>query len=292
LSGSFDTELRVAIDAAWRAGAIQRDLFERLEQVTPKGRRDVVTEADYRSEAAIIETIRRAFPHDAILAEESGGHGVTLADAIDGPRGGAAASRTWFIDPLDGTVNFANGIPFFCAAIGFALAGRPVVGVLFDPSREELLQAVRGRGAFRGGGATTGGRPFRVGSKESLEECLLGIVHQRGFLRTVARLRPRVRAVRDLGSAALAIGYVGGGRLDGYIQPRGLSPWDLCAAGLIAEEGGATVSAFDGSPWFRYPVSSGGQTPRSRRSDRRVPSLSALVAAPGIHAQLLGLLHG
>jgi len=285
MSQPFEAELAVAVAAARRAGAIQRDLFERLEQVTRKGRRDVVTEADYRSEAAIIETIRGAFPDDAIVAEESGGHGVALEDAIDGPLRSAATPRTWFIDPLDGTVNFANGIPFFCAAVGLAVEGRPVVGVLYDPSRDELFQAARGRGASRGGGASSGERPFRVGSKVTLEECLLGIVHQRGFLRTVARLRPMVRAVRDLGSAALAIGYVGGGRLDGYIQPRGLSPWDLCAAGLIAEEGGAVVTAFDGGPWFRYPDG-------HPRRGPRLPSLSALVARPEIHALLLAIVRG
>ncbi len=283
MSGAFEAELRIAIDAARRAGAIQRGLFERLEQVTPKGKRDVVTEADYRSEAAIIETIRGAFPDDAIVAEESGGHGVSLEDAIDGPRGNAAARRAWFIDPLDGTVNFANGIPFFCASVGFALEGRPVVGVLYDPCRDELLRAVRGSGATRDG------HPFHAAPRRALEECLLGIVHQRGFLRRVARLRPRVRAVRDLGSAALAIAYVGGSRLDGYVQPRGLSPWDLCAAGLIAEEGGAVVTAYDGGPWFRYPTTGAKHTPGVGRG---APSLSILVAAPGIHAQLLAIVHG
>lgn len=277
MSEPFEAELRVAIDAARRAGAVQRELFERLEQVTPKGTRDIVTEADFRSEAAIIEAIRNAFPGDAIVAEESGGHGVSVEDAIDGPRGAAAAERTWFIDPLDGTVNFASEIPFFCVAVGFALEGRPVVGVVFDPIRGELLEAVRGHGAWRDG------RAFRVVATRSLEECLVAVVHSRGFLRLVTRVRPKVRAVRDLGSAALSIAYVGGSRLDGYVQPRGLSPWDLCAAGIIAEEGGAMVTAFDGGPWFRYPAG-----PRSRAG--RPPSLSVLAGAPGIHAQLLGLL--
>lgn len=281
MSVSYEAELRVAIAAARQAGAIQRELFERLERVTAKGKRDVVTEADFSSEAAIIAAIRGAFPGDAIVAEESGGHGVALADAIDGPHGPAAAPRTWFVDPLDGTVNFANGIPFFCAAIGFALHGRPVVGVIYDPSRDELFQAVAGQRASRDG------RPYRVARGRPLEECLLGLVHHRGFLRSVARLRPLVRAVRDLGSAALSVAYVGGSRLDGYIQPRGLSPWDLCAAGLIAQEGGATVTAFDGGPWFRYPDRRRGH---AHDGLRRPPSLSVLAASPAIHEQLLGIL--
>jgi myo-inositol-1(or 4)-monophosphatase len=281
MSPSYDAELSVAIAAARQAGAIQRELFERLERVTAKGKRDVVTEADYSSEAAIIAAIRGAFPDDAIVAEESGAHGVALADAIDGPGGPASVARAWFVDPLDGTVNFANGIPFYCAAVGFAFQGRPVVGVIYDASRDELFQAVAGRGATRDGD------PFRVVRGRKLEESLLALVHHRGFLRSVARLRPLVRAVRDLGSAALSVAYVGGSRLDGYIQPRGLAPWDLCAAGLIAVEGGATVTAFDGGPWFRYPDR---RLRRGRDGVPRPPSLSVLAAGPAIHAQLRTLL--
>jgi myo-inositol-1(or 4)-monophosphatase len=281
VNAPYDAELAVAIAAARQAGAIQRDLFGRLEHVTAKGKRDVVTEADYRSETAIMAAITDAFPNDAIVTEESGAHGVALADAIDGPGGPAAVPRAWFVDPLDGTVNFANGIPFYCAAIGFAFEGRPVVGVIYDASRDELFQAVAGQGATRDGDS------FRVARGRQLEESLLGLVHHRGFLRSVARLRPLVRAVRDLGSAALSVAYVGGSRLDGYIQPRGLAPWDLCAAGLVAEEGGATVTAFDGGPWFRYPDR---RLRRGRAGVVRPPSLSVLAAGPGIHAELLRLL--
>jgi myo-inositol-1(or 4)-monophosphatase len=283
VSGTFEAELSVAIAAAREAGAIQRELFEHLEHVTAKGKRDVVTEADYRSETAIMAAISAAFPDDAIVTEESGAHGVAMARAIDGPLGPAAAARAWFVDPLDGTVNFANGVPFFCAAVGFALDGRPVVGVVYDPTRDELLEAIAGRGARRNG------EEFRVAAGRPLEASLLGLVHHRGFLRAVARLRPLVRAGRDLGSAALAIAYVGGGRLDAYIQPRGLSTWDLCASGLIAEEGGATVTAFDGGPWFRYPA-----RPFRRAGDGTLypPSLGVLAAQPGIHAQLLSVIAG
>jgi myo-inositol-1(or 4)-monophosphatase len=281
VASSFDAELRVAIAAARQAGALQRELFEHLEHVTAKGKRDVVTEADYRSEAAIMAAITAAFPNDAIVTEESGAHGVAIADAIDGPGGPAAVARAWFVDPLDGTVNFANGIPIYCSAVGFADHGRPVVGVIYDPSRDELFQAVAGRGATRDG------EPFRVARGRQLEESLLGLVHHRGFLRSIARVRPLVRAVRDLGSAALSIAYVGGSRLDGYAQPRGLAPWDLCAAGLIAEEGGATVTAFDGGPWFRYPDR---PLHRARGGAPRPPSLGVLAAGPGIHGDLQRLL--
>jgi myo-inositol-1(or 4)-monophosphatase len=278
-SAGFDRELEVARAAAASAGAIQRRLFERLEHVKPKGRRDVVTEADYESEAVIIGAIRDAFPADAIVSEEAGALGVEMARAVDGPLGPAATARTWFIDPLDGTVNFANGLPVFCASIGFAFEGQPAVGVIYDPLRDELLRAVRGGGAWRD--AAGGTAALRAGTKTDLEESLVGLVHQRGFLRTVGRIRPLVRAVRDLGSGALAVAYVGAGRLDGYLQPRGTSAWDLCAAGLIAAEGGAVVTGFDGGPWFRAR--------RMPSRPDRAPSLGVIAAAPGIHAALLEL---
>ena len=276
---AFERELEVARVAATTAGAIHRRLFERLEHVRPKGRRDVVTEADYESEAAIIATIREAFPGDAIVSEEAGALGVDMHRAIDGPLGAAAAARTWFIDPLDGTVNFANGLPVFCASVGFALEGRAAVGAIYDPLRDELLGAVAGRGAWRE--SASGTAPLRAGTKTLLEESLVGLVHQRGFLRPVARVRPLVRAMRDLGSGALAVAYVGAGRLDAYLQPRGSSAWDLCAAGLIAEEGGAIVTGFDGGPWFRAR--------RLPSLPGHAPSLGVIAAAPGIHAELLRL---
>ena len=285
---SYERELDVATDAARHAGAVQRQLFGRLERVTAKGRRDVVTEADYQSEATIIGAIRAAFPDDAIVSEEAGATGVEAERALDGPLGPAAAARTWFVDPLDGTVNFANGIPIFCAVVGFAVAGRPTVGAVYDASRDELLHAVRGGGAFRAHGDGPAER-FRAATKGGLEECIVGMTHHRGFLRTVARIRPLVRAVRDLGSASLAVAYVGGSRLDAYIQPRGLSSWDVCAPGLIAEEGGATVTSLAGGPWFRYPA--GGARGRASKV-RRSPTLGILAAGPGVHARLLGLVRG
>lgn len=281
MSPPYDAELAVAMAAARQAGAIQRDLFERLAGVTPKGRRDVVTEADFRSEEAVMTALRAAFPGDAIVAEESGAHGVALERAIDGPRGPALAPRAWFVDPLDGTINFANGLPFFCAAVGLAVEGRPVVGVIYDPLRDEAFQAVRGGGAWQTG--TDGTRPLRAATKARLEECLVGVASQRGLLRSLARLRPHVRAMRDLGSAALALAYVGAARLDAYVQRRGSSPWDLCAAGLIAEEGGAVVTALGGGPWFRYPA---GHRPRRGRPG----SMSVVAAAPRVHGQVAALL--
>ena len=128
----------MATEAARAAGAIIMERYERLERIVHKSEKDVVTEVDHLSEAAIIELIRSAFPGDPLLAEESG---------VSGPQ----AQRLWVIDPLDGTVNYANGIPYFAVSIGLVLDGEPVMGVVLDPTRGELFHAISGSGAFLDG---------------------------------------------------------------------------------------------------------------------------------------------
>ena len=267
-SESFAPELALAIDAARRAGALQLDLYERLERIVHKGPGDVVTEADHLSEALIIEAIRGRFPDDAIVAEESGAHrsgGGTGAHAADG------AERAWIIDPLDGTVNYANGVPFFCVSIGFVQAGRAAVGVVYDPTRDELFSAVAG------GGARLDGQPIRHPDKERLSDCLIQVVLPgRGYRRREVALRRATRVSRDLGSAALALAYVANGRFDIYVQFGSLSNWDVAAAGLIAEEGGARVTDPAGGAWLDLA-----------RPSRAV---SIVAAAPRHHATVLDLL--
>jgi myo-inositol-1(or 4)-monophosphatase len=224
-------ELATATAAVRAAGAIQVDRYERLERIVHKSEKDVVTEVDHLSEAAIIETIRQAFPHDAYLAEESGTSG-------QGP-------RVWVIDPLDGTVNYANGLPFFAVSVGLVIDGQPAVGVVLDPIRDELFAAVKGQGA------TLDGKPIRLPDKERLVDTVVHVgLPRSGFARRDAALHRAVRITRSMGSAALGLTYVANGRFDAYVQWRGLSLWDVCAAGLIAAEGGALVTAPDGGPWF------------------------------------------
>ena len=239
--------------------------YERLERIVHKSEHDVVTEVDTMSEQLIIATIREAFPHDAILAEESGQiEAVPLPGvlAVD-----ASEQRVWIIDPLDGTVNYANGIPIFCVSIGLAIGGRSVVGVIYDPVRDELFTAQAGLGAW------LDGAPIRHPAKEKLSDCVVSLSLPRaGWATRERRIRRSIRVSRVMGSAALALAYVGNGRFDAFVQAGGLSLWDICAAGLIAAEGGATVTTLDGNAWF----------------DMSRPSKSiGVVAAAPVHHQVL-----
>jgi myo-inositol-1(or 4)-monophosphatase len=238
-----DAELAVATDAARRAGRLQMERYERLERIVHKSERDVVTEVDTMSEELIIGAIRDAFPQDAILAEESG-----RTDAIP-PVGEAdvhpATQRVWVIDPLDGTVNYANGIPVFCVSVGLAVGGRPVVGVVYDPTRDEMFTAQAGHGA------RLDGQPIRMPAKENLSDCVASLsLPRRGWSQRERKVRQAIRVSRSMGSAALAIAYLGNGRFDAFVQTGGLSLWDICAAGLVAVEGGARLTSLDGGPWF------------------------------------------
>jgi myo-inositol-1(or 4)-monophosphatase len=267
-------ELEVALAAAHGAAAIQRDRYERLERIVHKSEKDVVTEVDTLCEDLIIGTVREAFPSDAFLAEESGRSDAAPAAGSgrsDAVASGAAAParrsrarsgtirrprisrgrpvplppRTWVIDPLDGTVNYANGIPVFCVSIALVRDGRPVVGVVIDAMRDDRFTAVAGGGAF------LGDAQIRHPRKQALSDLVASLaLPPSRFGRREARIRKAIRVSRVMGSSALALAYVGNGRFDAFVQAAGLSLWDVAAAGLIAEEGGARVTDLLGGPWF------------------------------------------
>ena len=258
-------DLAFATDLARRAGEILTASYERLERIDYKSKRDVVTNADYASERLVIDAIKARYPADAILAEESGEHAGVLRD--DGMNNG----RTWVIDPLDGTVNYANGIPFYCVSIGLVVEDRPTVGVVFDPARDDLYAATVD------GKATLNGKPIRASAKEALSDYVvsLAVIGTGGLMRE-RRIAPRIRIHRRMGSAALALAYVANGRFDAFIQNGGLSLWDVAAAGLIAERAGSVVTALGGGPWWDSSL----KGPRS-----------SVVAAPNAqHGALLDLL--
>lgn len=264
-----DDELAIAVDAARRAGRLQVERYERLERIVHKSAHDVVTEVDELSEQMIIAALRAAYPHDAVLAEESG-HSAALA-----PVGAAeldpSERRVWIIDPLDGTVNYANGIPVFCVAIGLAVGGRPVLGVVYDPLRDDMFSAQAGRGAW------LNGVPIRQPSKDKLSDCVVSLsLPRRGWARRDHGVRRSIRVSRSMGSAALAIAYLANGRFDAFVQIGGMSAWDVCAAGLIAIEGGVRLTAIDGGPWFDLA--------------HATRSIGLLGAAPAHHQTLLELL--
>ena len=263
-----EAELAFAIELAARAGALQMERYERVERIDLKSPKDVVTEVDHLSEGLIFDAIRARFPDDALLGEESGGH-----DARAGHEATSGVGRTWVVDPLDGTINYANGIPFFCVSIALVEAGRPVVGVIHDPTRNETFAA------RVGGDARLNGRVLTPSAKDQLSDLVLSMSLAGRSAATRSRgVRKVIRVSRSMGSAALALAYVANGRFDAMVQQGGLSTWDIAAAGVIAEVAGATVTDLAGGPWFDLA-----QSPRT----------IGLIAAPARHhADLLRLVNG
>jgi len=261
-SKALGPELDLAIELAHAAGRIQMDRYEHLERIEAKGPRDVVTEVDHLCEALVMNAVRERYPEDAFYAEEIGEVGAA---------GGAVSGRVWIVDPLDGTINYANGIPFFCISIALVADGKPVLGVVYDPTRDETFTGVVDGPSLRNG------EPIRVGSKELLADLVVTLaVGGRGAIRKRRDALKSVRANRSMGSAALTLVYVACGRFDVYAQGAGISAWDVAAAGLIAERAGATVTSLDGGPWFDLA--------------RPAKKWSCLAAAPSHHAAILEML--
>jgi myo-inositol-1(or 4)-monophosphatase len=229
--------LAAAVEIVRRAGEIQLARLGTGFRVESKGHRDIVTAVDVEVERMFRAVIAERFPDHAAVGEETGGSGRT-----------GARSR-WLFDPIDGTVNYAHGIPFFCASLAFEVDGRVEAAAIHDPSRQELFTAERGRGSW------LNGRSLDVSSVDRLEDSALGTGFPHG---ATSRDRPmedllgecavRAQAVRRLGSAALDLCYVACGRTDAFWD-RGLKPWDLAAGALIVREAGGTVTALDGGPF-------------------------------------------
>jgi len=230
-----------AVEMAHEAGAVLREGYGRTHAPERKGRIDLVTEYDRRSESLLLERIAGRFPGSAVLAEESGAH--------PGGAAGAGPALRWLVDPLDGTTNFAHNYPFFCVSIAAEVDGELVAACVHDPVRDETFAAAAGRGA------TLDGRPIRVSEIDAVDAALLVT----GFHYSI-RERPeptlsmfrafllRAQGVRRDGSAALNLCYLACGRFDGFWESH-LSPWDLAAGVLIVREAGGRVTAFDGGPF-------------------------------------------
>lgn len=238
------------------AGAILREGYDREHQVNYKGVIDLVTEADHQSEAFLLGEAQRDFPGHHIFSEEAG--------VIHGND-----EHVWYIDPLDGTVNYAHHVPIFSVSIAYASRGRLELGVVYDPLRDEIFTAERGKGA------ALNGKPIRVSSADALQKSLLvtGFPYdawdtEHDNFANFVKFAKMTQGVRRLGSAALDLCYVAAGRFDGFWE-LALKPWDVAAGGLICEEAGALVTNVSGG------------------EDYISPPQSILAAAPGIHGSML-----
>ncbi len=227
---------RFAGETARGAGEILRKGLNRRHQINYKGRIDPVTEVDIKSERYIITQILKRFPDHAVLAEEGSGSNKK-------------ADFRWIIDPLDGTVNYAHGFPFYCVSIGLEYQGEILAGVVYDPERDELFHAARGMGAF------LNKKRITVTSEKKLQRALLatGFGYNVGTARKnnlglFSRMVKKAQAVRRPGSAAIDLCWLAAGRLDGFWEFY-LHPWDTAAAVVIIEEAGGTVSRIDGRPY-------------------------------------------
>jgi myo-inositol-1(or 4)-monophosphatase len=227
--------LATAVQAVIKAGAMQMAGIDHL-QIEKKGVIDLVTQIDRDVERMFRALIAGRFPDHAVLAEEF---------EVRGDRQNEA-EYCWVFDPVDGTTNYAHGLPIFCCACSLEHRGQPVVAAIYDPSRRELFTAERGAGAW------LNGAPMRVSSAETLIDSLLCTgfpytVQEEGdyLLGLFADFIRRARAVRRLGSAAIDLAYVAAGRFDGFWEVR-LNPWDISAGALLIEEAGGRVSTLAG----------------------------------------------
>ena len=229
-------KIEVAREAILSAGSLLKETFGRElnGEVEEKNRNDFVTDTDKLSEKMIKETLMRAFPDIGLLAEESG---KTLS-----------SDTFWIIDPLDGTTNFIHGYPSIGVSIALMERGRVVIGLVYDPLREELFEAIRGEGAL------CNGREIHVSGVQTLDECLLGTgfpfrVHRYidDYLEVFKELFLHCRGIRRAGAAVLDLSHVASGRLDGFWELY-LKPWDMAAGALIIEEAGGIVRDFSGGP--------------------------------------------
>ncbi|MFZ1136479.1 MAG: inositol monophosphatase family protein [Candidatus Korobacteraceae bacterium] len=221
---------------AREAGALLMTYFDRHIKIEYKGDVDLVTAADRASEKLIVERLQARWPEHGIVGEE-------------GTRSDVEADYRWFVDPLDGTTNFAHGYPVFCVSIALARKDDQLeVGVLYDPTRDELFAAERGSGA------TLNGKPIHVSKTARLAESILGTGfpsqkrHQNPNIHFYQQITLRSHGVRRAGSAALDLANVAAGRYDGFWEFN-LNPWDTAAGVLIVQEAGGKVTRFDGTPF-------------------------------------------
>ncbi len=255
----WEKEINVAREAAKKAGDILSGLFGQVNQIEKKGKIDLLTEADLRSEKIILDIIRRHFPQDSILSEEAGAFN-------------RLTERVWIIDPLDGTTNFAHNYPVFAISIALEVKEELVLGVVFSPCTDEFFEAVSGAGAF------LNKKTISVSRTKTLQDALLATgfpydVHEKPkrVMELFEKMIVRAQGVRRPGSAAIDLCYVAAGMFDGFWEER-LKPWDTAGGVVIVREAGGLVTTYEGDPF--------------------TPDMKSIVAAnPHIHEAMLEALN-
>lgn len=251
--------LNHVIEIARKSGGILREGFGKQHQVEFKGEIDLVTEVDHQSEAFILGEINKRFPNHTIFSEESG------------ERAGSAED-VWYVDPLDGTLNYSHGLSFFAVSIAYAHASQLTLAAVYDPMADEMFACERGKGA------QLNGKAIQVSKASELKSSLLvtGFPYDAwtnpvNNFAEFQRFSMRTQGVRRLGSAALDLCYVAAGRLDGFWEIR-LNAWDVAAGGLICQEAGGLVTDIRGGPGFLSKPQ------------------SILAANPGLHSKMMAVL--
>ncbi len=263
MSSNLHPMLNVAIKAARAAGAIinRAALDVEAVRVSQKQVNDFVTEVDHASEETIIETLLTAYPGHGIWGEETGRtHGAKDSDFV------------WIIDPLDGTTNFIHGFPVYCVSIALAVKGKIEQAVVYDPTRNDLFTATKGRGAY------LNERRIRVSKRTQLSQCLVstGFPFRKGdnfqaYLAMASEIMQRTAGLRRPGAAALDLAYVAAGYTDGFFET-GLQPWDVAAGSLLVTEAGGLIGNFTGEPDF-------------------LEQKECLAGNPRVYGQLVPILH-
>lgn len=231
--------LEVAEKTAREAGIVLLENLGKVKEIEFKAKNSLVTEVDKMSEEIIISNIKSSFPSHGIFAEESG------RDSIE-------SENVWLIDPIDGTTNYAHAYPFFSISIALEVSGEVEVGLVYDPVKDEMFTAEKGKGAF------LNGEPIAVSKSDAIEHCHMctGFMHEvewmvEANIKHFGNFIRRARAVRRDGSAALDLCYLACGRFDGFWE-LGLNPWDTAAAVLILKEAGGHVCRFNGDQYSIY----------------------------------------
>lgn len=236
---------QIAQSAARAAGTLLRQKLASRRDIHSKGKRDIVTDADYAADRTIRQMIRAHFPEDSFLSEEDP---VETREELWASVEKEDSRRLWVVDPLDGTTNYAHRLPFFGVSMALYQHRTVQIGVVYDPLRDEMFAAEKGRGAFLNGAR------LAVSTTRRFEDSVIGTewAHtQEPRVKTAAifeEVVSRVTTGRAFGSAALSLCYVAAGRLDGYFH-LSLSPWDMAAAALIIEEAGGRLTTVAGKPW-------------------------------------------